>query len=303
LIVREPRRIFSADLVDVIVTFVALFVGSSLAINLVAPEASGDLLKMSPVERVSAIHWQAAISLSTILFSSCLVLWRHGLRPRDVGWSLRAVGPDLVLGVLAFLVLAPPVYALQLLLVTWFESHHPLVDLLKEDPQPALVMACAISAVVAAPIAEEYLFRGMMQSWLEWLAVWNDRWGSESPREIVVGQAGAGPAAKGPIKRPPATSQPNPLMYGRVPESADAWDDAMVQAEQASATWWPLVASAVLFALLHASHGPDWIPLFFFAIGLGYLYRQTRRLLPCIVVHFLLNACSLVMFFFENHTV
>ena len=312
LIVREPRRIFSADLADVIVTFVALFVGSSLAITLVAPEASGDLLKMSPVERVAAIHWQAAISLGTILFSSCLVLWRHGLRPRDVGWSLRAVGPDLALGVLAFLVLAPPVYALQLLLVHWFESHHPLVDLLKEDPQPALIMACAISAVVAAPIAEEYLFRGMMQSWLEWLAVWNDRWGGD-PREIVAGQAGAGPSAKGPTKRPSATSQPNPLLYGHVPESADAWDDATVhdatvhdatvQAEQASATWWPLVASAVLFALLHASHGPDWVPLFFFAIGLGYLYRQTHRLLPCIVVHFLLNACSLVMFFFENHTV
>jgi hypothetical protein len=36
--------------------------------------------------------------------------------------------------------------------------------------------------------------------------------------------------------------------------------------------------------------------LFFLALGLGYVYRQTHRILPGIVVHFLLNACSMGMF-------
>jgi membrane protease YdiL (CAAX protease family) len=48
-----------------------------------------------------------------------------------------------------------------------------------------------------------------------------------------------------------------------------------------------------LFAGAHWSHGPDPIPLFFFALVLGYLYQRTRRILPCVVVHFLLNSCSL----------
>ena len=54
--------------------------------------------------------------------------------------------------------------------------------------------------------------------------------------------------------------------------------------------------SALIFAVLHLSHGPDWVPLFVLALGLGYVYRQTHRILPCIVVHFLLNACSMGMF-------
>jgi membrane protease YdiL (CAAX protease family) len=41
---------------------------------------------------------------------------------------------------------------------------------------------------------------------------------------------------------------------------------------------------------------PDPIPLFVLALGLGYLYRQTHRILPCIVVHLLLNACSLTAY-------
>ena len=52
--------------------------------------------------------------------------------------------------------------------------------------------------------------------------------------------------------------------------------------------------SAGIFALLHAPHGPDWVPLFGLAIGLGYLYRRTHRMTPSLVVHFLLNLTSML---------
>ncbi len=61
----------------------------------------------------------------------------------------------------------------------------------------------------------------------------------------------------------------------------------------------PILVSSSLFAALHVSHGPDWIPLFFLALGLGYLYRQTNRLLPGMVVHFLLNGTSMGLFLVE----
>ena len=57
---------------------------------------------------------------------------------------------------------------------------------------------------------------------------------------------------------------------------------------------WPIVVSAAVFALLHWGHGPDPIPLFFLAAGLGYLYQRTHRIVPCIVVHFLVNSLSMV---------
>ena len=58
--------------------------------------------------------------------------------------------------------------------------------------------------------------------------------------------------------------------------------------------------SATLFAALHASHGPDPIPLFMLAVGLGYLYQRTHRILPCVTVHFLLNSVTLAVFLLQN---
>ena len=52
--------------------------------------------------------------------------------------------------------------------------------------------------------------------------------------------------------------------------------------------------SAAIFALLHWGHGPDPVPLFFLAVGLGYLYSCTHRIVPCIVVHFLVNSLSMI---------
>lgn len=59
--------------------------------------------------------------------------------------------------------------------------------------------------------------------------------------------------------------------------------------------FWPVAVSSLLFALAHASHGPDPIPLFILALGLGFLYRRTQRIVPSIVVHALLNSCTLAM--------
>ena len=64
---------------------------------------------------------------------------------------------------------------------------------------------------------------------------------------------------------------------------------------------WPVVASSVLFALMHWSHGPDPIPLFLLALALGVIYQRTQRVLPCIVAHALLNATSLAMLYAAVH--
>ena len=45
---------------------------------------------------------------------------------------------------------------------------------------------------------------------------------------------------------------------------------------------------------MHLGSGPDVIPLFFLALGLGYLYRQTHSIWPGFIVHTLLNAWSMV---------
>ena len=56
-----------------------------------------------------------------------------------------------------------------------------------------------------------------------------------------------------------------------------------------------IVFSSLLFAAMHWDHGAAPVSLFFFSLGLGWLYQRTHRLLPSIVVHLCLNACSLML--------
>lgn len=69
--------------------------------------------------------------------------------------------------------------------------------------------------------------------------------------------------------------------------------------ELAAATpilWLPIVASSAVFALLHVGNSPiDPFPIFVLALGLGYLYQRTGRLLTCIVMHACLNVTSLLL--------
>ena len=54
-----------------------------------------------------------------------------------------------------------------------------------------------------------------------------------------------------------------------------------------------LLLSAALFASLHGLVF-HFIPLFLLGIGLGYLYERTRSLIPCIVVHLLINVVAMI---------
>ena len=55
---------------------------------------------------------------------------------------------------------------------------------------------------------------------------------------------------------------------------------------------WPAFLSSLLFALAHSGQGPAPISLFFLALAIGYLYRQTGSIWPGLIIHFVLNATS-----------
>lgn len=59
-------------------------------------------------------------------------------------------------------------------------------------------------------------------------------------------------------------------------------------------SYWPVFAASLIFASMHLGQGAAPIPLFFLSVGLGYLYRQTGSLIPCIVVHMILNGMTLL---------
>jgi membrane protease YdiL (CAAX protease family) len=111
-------------------------------------------------------------------------------------------------------------------------------------------------------VTEEFLFRGVLQGWLERVALWTRRSRWENTAQAELPDDGAAPMA--------AT---RPLLV------------------------WPIVVSSLVFALMHYSHGVAWVPLFFFALALGYLFQRTGSLVAPIVLHVSLNASTMLILY------
>lgn len=60
----------------------------------------------------------------------------------------------------------------------------------------------------------------------------------------------------------------------------------------------PILLSSLAFAGMHWDHGAAAIPLFPFAMMLGYLYFQTHRLTPSVVAHAMLNLFTMINLWF-----
>ena len=111
------------------------------------------------------------------------------------------------------------------------------------------------------------------------------------PLAIAAALALAAPAlARAQQAQPVISPNENLVAEGIPPIPATLADQSELRGLLA---WFPIVVSSAIFALLHLPNGPDWIPLFFLAAGMGYLYQRTHRLLPSLTVHALLNSLSM----------
>ena len=220
------------------------------------------------------------------------------------------------------------VRSLEIQNVDQADTKHAVARLL-EGGTVWMLLLCGISAVVVAPIVEEFLFRVLLQGWLEAAC--------ERLRPKMPTLSRLAPGAVGPILLTSllfammhfrvATPQRHPqfliyLMIAGAAVSLLTMAIALgllrvhVAASAADLGWqpkkffadvrlglWSFVAvvgpiyviQIVLLLALPKSVAPDPIPLFFLALVLGILYRRTHRIVPAIVLHMLLNAASLKM--------
>jgi membrane protease YdiL (CAAX protease family) len=310
----EPRRLAPWGFIDGAIFIVLLVVLTSL-FALVGKLALGlDLKTAQDADNPSYLY---LVFLSTLAqmaacgLTAAIILLRTGCSVKDLGFSLVDLGYDIRIGAAAFCALAIPTYLFQTILTQFWKSEHPLIESLKTQPQPQFLAIAVFVAVVSAPLTEEFLFRGLFQGWLERMF---DPWEAGKPRffqTLLLGQ----PVRSEPeiIQAELAESAEDEVIYlGPLPshgvESHNPYAPPLAGSlagslaaspqqplfSQTITDILPISISASLFALAHFSHGPDWVPLFFFAVGLGYLYRRTHRITPSLVVHFLLNSLSMV---------
>jgi membrane protease YdiL (CAAX protease family) len=204
---------------------------------------------------------------------------------------------------------------------------HAVAQLLHQA-SPWVLLLCGFSAVVVAPLTEEFFFRVVLQGWLE--ALWH-RNRRRMPAVHRLFGSGVVPVlltslffAMAHFRIGAPRFDPNYLLlvlggdaisrlfslafaigWLRIRAGANAVDMGWVperfwpDIELGVCMFWavaiPVYAmQATLNEWLPKSIAPDPIPLFFFALAQGAVYFRTHRIMPLVVFHMVFNATSLV---------
>ena len=210
------------------------------------------------------------------------------------------------------------------------DTQHMIIDLLRQDGTVLTWMLCVVAAVVVAPVVEEFLFRLVLQGWLE--AAEHDRRRSRlrplirGARPIIVSSVlfaaihfrQAEPAADPDQIRMALLFQIgwSVMVVGYTVAylgcrgfdltAADLGIDFRRVKSDVGLGLVALLTVACPVCALQAvlqffrktfwpGMVPDPIPLFFLALALGFLYYRTHRLLPSIVLHMAFNGTALLL--------
>lgn len=255
--------------------------------------AGGGLIEHAETTARSGQHqlrviWSGFLTVPLML--GLVLLLRRPLldRPLNAGEFATALPNRVVSGVAAGIVIVPVCFAIHALAL-WVAFHldagfdqHPLT-LLRPSGDGYGGLVFGLSVILVVPILEELLFRGLVLGWAE--AEWHRPW--------VVMVFAAAFALKNSRFQPVF----GPMVFlallgvGLYLMQRFAFRlSPHFPTRTAAAVW----SSSTLFAVAHSSVWPSPIPLFAFALGLGYLTARTRDITAAVVLHGMFNAVSFV---------
>lgn len=241
--------------------------------------------------------WTSAIVFPFQFLSIFGVLWTASrTRPADLGLSPRRLGSVLSLATVTWLVVAPAVLLLNVLIqlsyLQWVPggpSQHPFAEMFALGLSTMEQVLIFLLAIVGAPLLEETLFRGLLQPWSS--EAWR-RW-------TVIGVAGIlALFARGSLALSLGSTASwiswldvlLPLLFLVAVMLALLW----MERREVSVQWRAIVSTSVLFAFIHIDHWPSPIALFFLSIALGWLAVRTGSLVAPIALHMLFNSIACV---------
>lgn len=314
----QRRRIAPWSGVEVFLIFVLVMVGWPMAVSFAMARsglnpsipdllgAAGSALAAVPSVQTEPIRRACLVSILSfpVQLATAILLpaWISGTRPYQLGLTFHRAGWNLLAGWAGAIFFFPLVYWVLFLTQRFY------VDLLggKASPHPLTLLGLQnpwiifIPAVVAAPILEELLFRGLLQKYLM-----RKNWGAF----VGLGAALLLALVKSPGGKP--ASQEQVAWIG----SLDAISPAifvliMLVPFLLVWRWSPtrkaptLFAVALLFAAGHSMAWPQPVPLFILGLGLGYLADRTQSLVAPMVMHATFNGVTwtalLVSHFFQR---
>jgi membrane protease YdiL (CAAX protease family) len=225
---------------------------------------------------------EAGIDL--LSFTAAIVLLRQ-IRPgavRLLGLDSSRIAGGVAAGAATMFVLYPLIQLTSECVVKVYEHFnftkakpHEILQLMGNSKDRRLTIFAVVLACVIAPLAEELLFRGLLQT----IFVRAYSWIFE--RRYV-------PAASNPDSLPLYQSSPVPPEY----------ESALLPVSSTSAfvRWAAVITTAAIFAAIHVE--PAFLaPLFVLAVGLGYVYERTGNLWITITAHALFNTAQILLYF------
>lgn len=313
----EPQLPEVCDGVETLAVFVAYYLLPSLVhafllqagvfARLLGPEHSSAMFETATpaVREALALRHQpwlmvpAAFVLSLLAYA---LARRHSARPlAHLGFPPHRIRDDLLLGLVvgvngtaAANALHAGVSWLSLDVFQMRPEEHPLTQLAAQGLAPAEWAALAASAILAAPLIEELLFRGILQR--RWAL---RRYGGDVAMGLALVMALLSRSRKIQAAWPATADllvelQPACFVLAIVPGYV------LVRCRAATPVPAALYATAALFAAVHSAVWPTPIPLFLLGLLLGFLAQQTQRLLAPLVVHMLFNAAACLVLFLSH---
>ncbi len=295
LLEKVPRSVPRWSFWEVIGLGLLFYCVSPICTSYVCVIWNGSPLAVDSLDKLTGAQlcgWMAAHAFTSLIALVMGVIWlrlRRETSWRDLGIETAGWWRDLKLGGIAFAMLSVPVFAVNALMLHCFPNpEHLAFDLMRDANAAHRLTIVLLATVVVAPLVEEFLFRGLMQSWLQV--------SFDLLRELPAGDSSL------ETLNDQAVGYGDERLENEEPESTihqiprDCHENGWVESHDSGArcSYGAIVITSLTFASMHFTQWPAPVALFVLSLGLGYLYDRTGRLLPCIVVHALLNATTVL---------
>ena len=258
LLKQWDKELARTDLLDVIVVMLIYLTSQAIALLVVADvEVFGTPAGFNPI-LITPLNSAAGLSVMAGGFVTFTLVYLRRQDHRVMQFRLDKFGQQVLIGLTTTACVLPTILLLNGLVSIFVTKYnHPVIDAFLSEMSLSALLSTAFSVVIAAPLVEEFVFRGVLLSFLQ--RVFDGNWTLES---LVFCDNSVMPTR--------AASMGITTRYGAI------------------------VVTSILFAGLHVGQGAAYIPLFFLALALGYVTQKTGSILPAIIIHISLNSLSTI---------
>lgn len=250
--------------------------------------------------RLRGVLWAALLAAPSQVCGTLLLLHLvSGTQLYQFGWTAQRLAPNILLGLLAWLLATPLVLCLFIGVVSgyevWFHLHpeqHPVSRLLQSSTEPADWFMTILTVIVVAPLLEELQFRGLIQGWAT-RRTWRADLVMVLSLVLAVLFRGSG-LVQALLDRSWSALllELHPALF--VLAVAPIYLGLRARNEHGMALGSGLFAAALFFAIFHTGVWPTPIPLLALGLILGWLAHRTQSLVAPMVMHALFNAVAMV---------